>query len=204
MLTKPLSTLALTSALALGTSAALVALGGAGRIERSEPAAGGFQIDPVHTTVIFKIQRNSGAPFYGRFDQVSGSFELSDAGAGSLEVTIPTASVNSNNPGRDKHLKSQDFFSAEEFPNLTFKSKSIKKTGEKSFEITGDLTARGQTKPVTVKAVQTGTGPARGGGTTIGYDVQFTMKRSEFGITKFGEMLGEEVTVMVGLEGVKK
>ncbi len=186
----------------LGTAAAL--MGAAGRAPQaasaSAPADGAFKVDAVHSTVAFRIQRVNGAPFYGTFRQIDGTFNF-DGASPSASFTIPVESIDSNNEGRDKHLKSPDFFSSKEFPNLSFKSTSIKKTGDNTFELTGDLTVRGTTKPVTAKATQTGTGPARGGGTMIGYDVQFTIQRAEFGITYGPQALGDEVTVLVGLEG---
>ncbi|MDX2018504.1 MAG: YceI family protein [Planctomycetota bacterium] len=193
---------AFTLVAALGGAAAI--MGAAGRAPQPAAAAasadGAFKVDAVHSSVAFRIQRVNGAPFYGTFRQLSGEFNFEGANP-SASFTIPVESIDSNNEGRDKHLKSPDFFSSKEFPNLTFKSTSIKKTGENTFELAGELTVRGTTKPITAKATQTGTGPARGGGTMIGYDVQFTIKRAEFGITYGPQALGDEVTVMVGLEG---
>jgi polyisoprenoid-binding protein YceI len=206
---KALKSAALAAVLVTGSVTAAALLGGAGLVQQggSAPAVpeGTFRVDAVHSSVIFRIQRTTGAPFYGRFDQISGHFLLdgADLAKSVVDVSIPTASVNSNNSGRDKHLRSQDFFSAEEYPAMTFKSTSVKKSGDNAFEVSGNLTFRGQTKPLTFTAKQTGTGPARGGGTMIGYDLQFTIKRSDFGVTKYAESLGDDVTLMIGLEGVK-
>lgn len=169
-------------------------------------AAGAFTVDSVHSSVVFKAQRVNGAPFYGTFRKIEGSFTIDAANpsASVIDVTIPVESIDSNNPGRDKHLKNSDFFSAAEHPTLTFKSKSFTKKSDTEWEVAGELTARGVTKPVTIKAIQTGTGPARGGGTMVGLDVTFTIKRSEFGINYGPQALADEVAIMVGLEGVKK
>ena len=198
-------------ALAVVTLVALAGIGtalmaAAGRAPAPAPTIGAFAIDAVHTTVVFKVQRINGAPFYGTFKKIDGSFNIDPANlsASIVDVTIPVESIDSNNGGRDKHLKGADFFSAAEFPNLAFKSKSVTKTADKQFEIAGDLTARGVTKPITIKALQTGTGPARGGGTAAGFDVTFSFNRSDFGINYGPQALGDEVAVMVGLEGVKK
>lgn len=167
---------------------------------------GAYKVDGVHSSVIFKCQRMAGAPFYGMMKKIDGSF-LIDADkldSSYVDVTIPTSSIESNNEGRNRHLLSADFFSAEEFPNLTFKSTSIKKTGEKTFEVAGDLTVRGTTKPVTITMRETGTGPTRGGGTAIGYDATFTIKRADFGVNYGAGALGEDITIMAGLEGVRK
>lgn len=207
MKTMKLRAVGLGLVLAAGGVGAVMFAGGAGRVEQGATApAGAFAVDGVHSSVIFRIQRTGGAPFYGRFDEIKGSFlvDAADLSKSVIDVTVPTASVNSNNGGRDKHLKSQDFFSAEEFPELTFKSTSFKKVGEKEYEVAGNISLRGQSKPVTLKVKETGSGPARGGGTSLGLDISFTIKRSEFGVTKYLESLSDEVVLMVGLEGVKK
>jgi polyisoprenoid-binding protein YceI len=167
---------------------------------------GAFAVDAVHTSVVFRVQRVNGAPFYGRFDQISGSFSVegSDGASGSLDITIPVTSVNSNNGNRDKHLRNADFFSAEEFPTATFKSTKFTAAGDKEWDVAGDLTIRGTTRPITARVKQTGTGPARGGGTMLGLDVQFKINRSEFGVNYGLQALGDEVQVMIGLEGVQK
>lgn len=172
--------------------------------EAAKPGA--FKVDAVHSSVIFRCQRMSGAPFYGMMKKIDGSF-LIDAeklDASFVDITIPTNSIDSNNEGRDRHLMSADFFSAEEFPNMTFKSTGVTKTADKTFEVKGELTVRGTTKPVTVTLKETGSGPARGGGQSIGYDATFTIKRGEFGVNYGAGALGEEITIMAGLEGVRK
>lgn len=167
--------------------------------------AGTFQLDAVHSSVVFRIQRVGGAPFFGRFNKASGSVTLdADPAKNALEVTIPVDSIDSNSSGRDRHLKSNDFFAAAEFPNLSFKSKSFKKAGDNAFEVAGELSVRGKTLPLTVKLTQTGTGPARGGGTQVGFESTFTIKRSDFGMTYLSQGLGDEVTIMLGLEAVQK
>lgn len=169
-------------------------------------AGGAFAVDGVHTSLVFRIQRLTGAPFYGRFNEIKGAFNLNadKPEASTLDISIPVESVDTNNDGRDKHLRGSDFFSAAEFPTLSFKGREFKKTADNTFEVTGDLTVRGTTKPLTVTLKQTGTGPARGGGEMIGFDTSFSFKRSDFGITYGPQALGDEVTVMLGLEGVRK
>jgi len=171
--------------------------------EDAPAAKGPFAVDGVHSSVVFKIQRSGGAPFYGRFNKLEGSFLFDDADLAKsmIDVTVPTDSVDSNNQGRDRHLKSADFFSAEEFPKMTFKSNSFAKASDKTYTVNGNLTFRGVTKPVTVTVRETGTGPARGGGTAFGADASFTFKRSDFGMSYMPDSLGDEVIVMVGLEG---
>lgn len=169
--------------------------------------ADAFKVDPVHSSVVFKIAHLNVSHFYGRFNKIDGSFNLNAAqpSASTLSISIETDSIDSNNGGRDNHLKSQDFFSAKEFPKISFEGKKFEKK-DKGFEVTGDLTLHGQTKPVTVMIEETGTGKGMKGESIAGIASTFTIKRSDFGVgaKKFEGALGEEVTIMVGLEGAKK
>lgn len=193
----------------------LFAVAGAGLMGAGEatpaaaPAAtadGAFAVDAVHSSVFFKIKHMNVANFYGRFNKVSGSFLLNKESpeSSSLELTIDTTSVDSNNKGRDDHLKGNDFFAVKEFPTSTFKSTAVKKTGEGVYEVTGDLTLRGTTKPVTAIVTDTGSAAGRKGGTVAGMEAVVTIKRSEFGVSFMsGAGLSEEVTLTVSLEGKK-
>ena len=188
----------------IGSSAAPAITAAA--VATTAAADGAFAVDKTHSTVVFRVQRTGGAPFYGVFGEIDGTFNLNheDPTKSTIDVTIPVASVNSNNAGRDKHLKAADFFSAEEFPNATFKATKFTKTGEKQYDVAGDFTLRGTTKPITIKVKETGAGPARGGGNAVGLDVQFSFKRSEFGMNYGLTSLSDDITLMVGLEGVQK
>jgi polyisoprenoid-binding protein YceI len=173
-------------------------------------AAGTYAVDAVHSSVAFRVKHQDVAYFYGRFNKISGSFSLNtdDAAKNSLDITIPADSIDSNNAGRDKHLKGQDFFSVAEFPNITFKSKGWKATGkvdnEQAYDVVGDLTLLGKTKEITVQVRHTGTGQGRGG-EVAGLEAKFTIKRSDFGMNfMVGKGLGDDVTIMVGLEGGAK
>lgn len=164
------------------------------------PALGAaYEVDPVHSTLVFKVGHNAGT-FFGRFNKISGSFLLD--GAGALEFTVQTDSVDTGIEKRDLHLKSPDFFNVKQFPTSTFKSTSVKKTGEGAYEAAGDLTLGGTTKPVTVKiaSARTGTNP-QSKQENAGFEATIAIKRSDFGISKFTGMLGEDVTIMVGVEG---
>jgi len=167
-------------------------------------AAGTFKVDVVHSTVVFAIKHMNVAYNYGRFDKLDGSFNF-DAAAperSTLEVIVDASSISTANDKRDNHLKSGDFFSAKEFPQLTFKSKSVKKAGDK-FEVAGDLTVKGQTKPMTVMVQDTGRGPGRKG-EVAGMRTTFTFKRSDFGMDyMIGKGLADEVEVTVSLEGTQ-
>lgn len=166
-------------------------------------AAEKFKVDDVHSSVIFRINHVGAGNFYGRFNKVSGSFTIDEGSpdASLIDVTVAADSLDTNNDGRDKHLKGPDFFNAKQFPELKFKSKSFKKNGDKAFDVTGDLTCHGVTKPITVKIEQTGTSDAMGH--RSGIETMFTINRTDYGMGAMPDKLGTEVRLIVALEGVK-
>src|SRR5690606_34269081 len=99
-------------------------------------------IDPVHTTIEFAVKHMMVTTVRGRFADVSGTIELDeeDPTRSSAEVTIPVASIDTREAQRDAHLRSADFFDAENHPNMTFRSRSIERTGDDEYRVTGDLT----------------------------------------------------------------
>jgi polyisoprenoid-binding protein YceI len=172
---------------------------------RPPAAPGTYSIDPVHSSVAFRIKHMNIAPFYGQFDEMTGSvnFDAADPTKSSIETSIKVESVNTHNGKRNDHLKSPDFFNAAKFPTMEFKSKSFAKSGENAFDVAGDLTIHGVTKPVTIKLEKTGEGKTQMG-ERIGFGAEFTVKRSDYGITFMPDGLGDEVKVALGIEAVKK
>jgi polyisoprenoid-binding protein YceI len=164
-------------------------------------SAGSFSVDPVHSSLLFKIKHNDVAWFYGRFTDFKGSFAMGpDAGA--VQLTVNTESIDTGAKKRDDHLRSQDFFSATEFPTITFSSNSVKKTGENTYEATGDFTLHGVTKQITVPIEQTGKAKGPRGGELAGMQSMFTIKRSDYGMEFMqGKGLGDEVTIIASFEG---
>lgn len=146
-------------------------------------AADSYTVDSVHSNVLFRIQHAGVGVFWGRFDQVSGTFNIDpeDLSASFFKVTVPVSSVNTHNEKRDEHLKSADFFNARQHPEAKFESTGLSKTGEEGvFELKGDLTMFGQTKPITAKLLFTGNGSFQGK-QTQGFEVEFMIKRADFG-----------------------
>lgn len=167
------------------------------------PAAGDYAVDPVHSALVFKIGHNAGT-YFGRFNKLSGSFLLdpADLSGSTLEFTVDVNSVDTASGKRDDHLRSSDFFNVKQFPTSTFKSTSIKRGGEGVYEVIGDLTVCGVTKPVTAKVIAGKTMPnPQSGKENAGFEATVTVKRTDFGISKFQGMLGEDVTLLVGIEG---
>jgi polyisoprenoid-binding protein YceI len=164
-----------------------------------------YQADPVHSSLVFRVKHANTAYFWGRFNDLAGTFTLdqADPGAISLKFQVKTASVDTANADRDRHLKGPDFFNSAQFPTISFTSKSAQAT-DKGFEVEGDLTFHGVTRPVTVHLTPTGTGRGPTGKSIGGIEVNFTIKQSDFGITKMAAMIGDSVWVNVSVEGIKQ
>lgn len=163
-----------------------------------------YTVDPAHSGVTFKISHSDLNWIYGRFDDFSGKFTIdpSDPSKSSFSMTIRPDSVDTNQPKRDSHLRSPDFFNTKQFPAMNFASTSVKPI-EGGYTVTGDFTLHGQTKPVTFD-LKGGKTVAMKGMQKTGYTAEFTIKRSEFGITKFSPMLGDDVWVTVSFQGIKR
>lgn len=175
----------------------------------SQAAPAEFAIDSVHSGVIFKIQHAGVSNFYGRFNKLAGSvtWDAASPEATTINATIDAASVDSNNKDRDKHLSGTDFFNAKQFPEITFKSTKLTKKGENTYELAGELSMVGKSKPVTGTLVVTGEKDAgKQFGYRVGMEATFTIKRTDFGMS-YGvdkNVLGDDVTITVGFAGVKR
>lgn len=134
-----------SAAVALGVFTA-ISLGSAG-----SASASSWELDASHSVLGFSVKHMMISNVHGRFDKATGTLELDDKDVtkSSVKIEIETGSVNTNEPKRDGHLKSPDFFEAEKFPKMTFKSKSITKAGN-NFKVVGDLTIKNVTKEVTL------------------------------------------------------
>lgn len=187
-------------------SVATALLGGALFFSSSAFAADTWSVDPAHSTAIFRIKHFGASWQYGRFNDLAGTLVLDDADPtrSTLELTIKTGSVDTNNTKRDDHLKSPDFFDAAQYPTMTFKSKKIAVKSANLWAVTGDLTMHGVTREVTVDLERSGTGKDPWGGTRTGAETTFTIKRSDFGVSFMPDGLGDDVRIIVSVEAVKK
>lgn len=163
-----------------------------------------YNIDTAHSGVVFKISHSELDWVFGRFNDFSGEFTIdsSDPSKSTFTMKINPNSVDTNNAKRDGHLKSPDFFNTKQFPTMGFTSTSVKPI-EGGFEVTGDFSFHGQTKPVTFN-LKGGKTVMMKGTQKTGYTAEFPIKRSEFGVSKFSPMLGDDVWVTVSFQGVKK
>ncbi len=163
--------------------------------------AGEYRIDPVHSALIFRIKHMDVAWFYGRFNEMSGAFtyDPADPTKSSITMTVPAASIDTNNSARDNHVKSADYFDVENHPDITFTSTAIRPAGNNMYKVQGDLTFMGQTRSITADVEMTGAGEGRGGA-ILGLEAIFTFKRSDFGMKVNPKALSDEVKIMAGLE----
>ena len=171
-----------------------------------------WNIDPAHTVAEFKVKHMMIANVKGQFSKVSGLLvrDVSDPTNDRVEATIEAASIETRNEQRDEHLKSADFFHAEKFPTLHFKSTGINVVSEGELSVEGDLTIRGVTRKVRF-AVEGPTPPAKDpwGNTRIGLSASTKINRKDFGLTwnaaleTGGILVGDDVTITLDAQFVK-
>ena len=173
-------------------------------IAAQSQAADSYKADPVHSAVIFSAKHANAGYVWGRFKEVSGTFTLDDDMSKDMfSVEIPVASVDTNNDKRDAHLKSPDWFNAKEYPTIAFKSTAAEKVDDTHLKVTGDLTLHGVTKSISVPVEIVGHGEFPPGTVRSGIQATFDVKMSEFDIKGMPGAVGNEIKVIVALEGVK-
>lgn len=171
-----------------------------------------FEVDAAHSSIGFSI-RHLFTMVPGRFEKFTAAINYDEAAPekSNVGVTIDAASVTTDVDKRDAHLKSPDFFNVEKFPTLTFKSTKVEKTDQKNvYNVTGDFTMLGVTKPVTVQVEVLGVGSDGMGNTKGGFQVNGSLNRKNFGmiwnkvLDTGNTILGDEVKFQVSIEAVKK
>jgi polyisoprenoid-binding protein YceI len=173
------------------------------------PPAGTYTIDPAHSSVEFVV-RHLLSKARGRFTDFSGEVVVGDVVEdSSANVEIVAASVNTNQEMRDNHLKSGDFLLTEEHPMIAFRSNAVRPTGGNTFELDGDLTIRGITKPVTLESEFSGMGLNMQGTSVLGFSAKTSIDREAFDITwnaaleTGGVVLGKKVEIQIDVELLK-
>ena len=169
-------------------------------------AADEYQIDPIHSTVLFRIKHLAISNVYGKFIDFKGTLiiDQEDPAKNSIEAYVAARSIDTDTPKRDDHLQSPDFLNVNKFPRVSFRSQSWKKIDQDIFEVTGDLTLHGVTRPLTVKLEQTGSGKDPWGGYRIGFETSFSIKRNDFKMGKMHDSVGGTVYITVSIEAVRK
>ena len=169
-------------------------------------AAETYKLDPGHTSVVFRVKHLGVAYVYGRFNGPTGSFvfDESSPAKSSIEVQVNAKNVDTAVEKRDNHLRSPDFFNAGEHPLVIFKSTSVKKLDNDTYEVAGNLTLIGKSRPLTVKARHTGSGKDPWGNFRRGFETSFTIKRSEFGMNFMLGGVSDDVVITVSVEGIRQ
>lgn len=172
-------------------------------------AAGPYKLDKGHTDIRFGWNHAGVSDQSGRFNQFDGELVLDekDPSKSTLKVTIAAASLSTGYEPLDKHMKSADFFEVEKFPEISFVSTAIRRTGKSKAEVTGDLTIRDVTRPVTldVDLVHMGKHPLgkfidHYKGEWLGFKANTTILRSDFGVGRFAPLTSDRVTIAINTE----
>ena len=176
---------------------------------RAAAAPATYQIDAAHSELTFRIRHLLGR-VPGTFSQWSGTIVVDSVTPANsvVDVAIRTASIDTKNEKRDAHLRSPDFFAADSFPTITFKSRKVALQGSR-LTVLGDLTIRGRTKPVTLAGEYAGTFKDAMGGARTAFTATTTIDRNDFGVAwnravETGAMLGDDVTIEIAIEAVKQ
>lgn len=168
-----------------------------------------WTIDPAHTDVEFAVKHMMIATVKGRFADVKGTVEVPDVGQPKIDVSIGIASIDTRQEQRDTHLRSPDFFDAEKYPEMHFAGTRVESTRD-GWTVTGDLTIRGVTKPVTLDVTNEGTGRDPWGNERMGISAATKIDRREFGLTwnaaleAGGFLVGDDVKISVNAELIKQ
>lgn len=176
--------------------------------QTSSAGSGMWEIDAARSTLTFSL-RHLLAHTEGHFDTWSGTITLpsNDWNKSTVDVTIKTASINTDNRGRDKHLRSNDFFDAETYPDITFKSTGVKREGDSIF-VTGNLAMHGVTKPVVLRGRILGA--SSGEKAHMSFHATTVINRLDYGISynrmveAGGTLLGDDVTIETTVMAVPK
>jgi polyisoprenoid-binding protein YceI len=175
----------------------------------SQAAVEVYKIDATHSSINYSL-RHILSKYTSSFTKLSGDITVDrdNLENSSVTATIDVANLTTDSEGRDKHIKSPDFFDTAKFPSATFKSKSWKKTGENTFDVTGDLTIKDVTKEVVLKTTLLGFGPGMRPGTLLsGWEATTTIKKSDFGLAgpaMVQKALGDEVAITINIEAGAK
>lgn len=170
-----------------------------------------WAIDAGHSNVEFAVRHLMISTVRGRFPDVIGTVQLDseDPANSTVDVAVNVASIDTRQEQRDEHLRSADFFDVATFPALTFKSTRVRRDGD-DFQVDGDLTIRGVTRPVTLRATEEGRTRDPWGGERIGFSASTKINRRDFGLTwnqvleAGGFAVGDEVKITVDVELVKQ
>lgn len=162
-----------------------------------------YKLDPRHTQVLASWSHFGFSHPSANFGQVDGTlvYDADDVAASSVKVSLPLAGLDTFVPALDDHLRGPDFFDVDKYPVATFESTAVKALGDGKFEVTGDLTIKGVTRPVVLAATLNKiANPPEARRPSIGFDATTTIKRSDFGIDKLVPNVSDEITLRITTE----
>jgi polyisoprenoid-binding protein YceI len=165
-----------------------------------------YKVDAVHSSVLFRIKHMSISYCYGRFNEVSGIFRLDKQNpvASEIDITVATDSIDTANTQRDAHSRNADFFDAPKYPTIRFQATKVGRTCARPFAVEGNPMMHGVTRPITIAIESTGAGKGMFGKMRTGLEAVFTIRRSDFGMDKRAGAIGDDVRLMVSLEGFRQ
>ena len=168
-----------------------------------------YTIDKAHSEATFQV-RHLVSKVRGRFTDFDGTIQADEQNPGrsSVTVTVRAGSIDTDQPDRDTHLRSADFFKVDEFPTLSFVSTSVAPAGRGVYTVTGNLSIRGVTRPLTVPIAFLGKATDPWGKERAGFEAEFTINRKDFGLTwnaaleTGGFLVGDEIKVTLSFEAI--
>lgn len=171
-----------------------------------------WKIDTAHTQAAFTVRHMMISNVRGEFDKVAGTVDFNEENPTEtqVDVQIDVNSINTRELQRDQHLKSPDFFNAELYPSITFKSKRVESTGEDSARLVGDLTIKDVTREVVLDVEYAGTVQNPWGATSAGFTAKTKINRKDWGLNwnvaleAGGWLVGEDVKIEIELEIIKE
>ncbi|MDP9395918.1 MAG: YceI family protein [Actinomycetota bacterium] len=179
----------------------------------STPAAltGDYVVDSAHSRIGFVARHAMVTKVRGQFNDFDGKafLDFENPAGSRAEVAIEVASIDTRNAQRDGHLRANDFFDAPTYPQITFRSTEVTKVSDEQYQVTGDLTVKGITKPVTVDFEFNGVAKDPFGNTRVGFDGTTTINRSDFGVTfnaaleTGGVLVSEKITLEFEISAIK-
>jgi len=166
-----------------------------------------YQIDKAHSEAVFQV-RHLITKVRGRFSEFEGAIQFDESQPGNSSVTfrIQTSSIDTNQPDRDAHLRSDDFFAVDKYPALTFDSTKIVRRGDALFDVTGNLTIRGVTKEIVLPVSYLGSARDPWGNEKLAFETGITLNRKDYGLTwnaaleTRGFLVGDQVKVDVSIQ----
>lgn len=170
---------------------------------------GEWTIDPAHSEIGFVVRHAMVTKVRGAFNEFQGSIKGEGLQDAQVELAIEVNSIDTRNSQRDEHLRTADFFELEKYPQITFRSTALNRTGDDTFDLTGDLTVKGVTRSVTVPFEFEGVATDPFGSERAGFSGSTVVNRTDFGLTwnaaleTGGVMLSDKVTLQFEISAVR-